>query len=193
MTNEEVGVYIKLLCYMWEDEECSLPNDIPYLSKICHADNTVIAALYHCFYEKENKIMHKRLDKERKKQDEYREKQSSAGKIGMEKRWGARNDASSLDALKKAPDNTFKNNAQEMPKVKASHNGVITSHKSSSSSPIPTSSPKKNIYGEKFETLNFMGKGVFFNLVNKHLKTYNQIPSQSQLDHWIDNVIRKKN
>lgn len=72
MNNEEVGVYIKLLCFMWEDEKCELPDDPEYLARLCHCDKVVITSLYRCFKVVNNTIKHKRLEHERDKQNSYR-------------------------------------------------------------------------------------------------------------------------
>ncbi len=87
MTAEEEGGYIRLLCYMWNTEECSLRNDEEYLARLARVDKVVIRSLLPCFKVVRGVLRHKRLDYERNKQDTYREKCSSAGKKGMEKRW----------------------------------------------------------------------------------------------------------
>ena len=89
MSNEEVGVYIKLICLMWNTEECSLKNDCDFLAKITHSNKEVIRSLLPCFKVVNSTLRHKRLDQERFKQDEYRKKCSKAGKKGMKKRWEA--------------------------------------------------------------------------------------------------------
>lgn len=87
MTNEEVGVYIKLLCFMWEDENCCLPDDKDYLAKISHSNNSVITNLYHTFKLVNGVLRHKRLDVERNRQDQHRLKRSEGGQKGMASRW----------------------------------------------------------------------------------------------------------
>jgi len=87
MSAEEEGAYIRLLCYMWNTEDCSLKDDEEYLSRLGRVDKVVITSLYPCFKVVRGKLRHKRLDYEREKQDNYRVKCSEAGKKGMKKRW----------------------------------------------------------------------------------------------------------
>jgi len=89
MTAEQRGAYIHILAAMWTTEDCSLPDDLGYLARLAQVDNGVIGGIYHCFNSVSGKLRHKRLDKERKKQDENRDLRSAAGKKGMEARWKA--------------------------------------------------------------------------------------------------------
>jgi len=126
MSNEEVGVYMKLLCLMWNTSDCSLKKNENYLAKITHSSNDVITTLLPCFKEKDGYLRHKRLDVERRKQDEYRKKCSQAGKKGMKKRWKHDNER---------------------------YNGDITSHNSSTSS--STSSSKHDPKVTDKNTFNY--------------------------------------
>lgn len=84
MTFEEVGVYVHLMCYEWR--EGSLPADLGRLArmlKILPADLTRMWELIGpCFEEHPDlpdRLRHPRLEKERRKQAEYREKKIRAG------------------------------------------------------------------------------------------------------------------
>lgn len=94
MTNEQVGGYLKLLCYMWMDEDCVLPSDEAYLAKLSGLDPESLRVVTKCFKvgstNGQPTISHKRLDQERSKQDDWRKKSSVGGKKSAEKRWGNR-------------------------------------------------------------------------------------------------------
>ena len=80
MTMEERGVYITLLCHCW------LENGLTTLEKrlkhICHNPENwkeIWENVKVCFYEKNGKLHHKRLDFEREKQKRWREKSKQGG------------------------------------------------------------------------------------------------------------------
>lgn len=80
MNMEERGVYITLLSYCWL--EGWLPNASTKLKRMCNNPSNWEQSwnnIKHCFYEKEGKLYHKRLDKERQKQQEWREKSRIGG------------------------------------------------------------------------------------------------------------------
>jgi len=89
MTAEQRGAYIQLIACMWNTDDCTLPNDDEYLAKLAGVDREAIGGLLHCFRvaTKGDKITHKRLEKEREKQDDYKRKCSAAGKKGNDIRW----------------------------------------------------------------------------------------------------------
>jgi len=80
MTDEEVGIYIKLLCYCWLDE--GLPLDISMLARMLRCDEARLKLPLEAFQKGKEKWTHKRLTSERKKQKSYRDKMSKAGKKG---------------------------------------------------------------------------------------------------------------
>jgi len=86
MTNGQVGGYMKLLCYMWQEDDCCLSNDQGELEAISNLDSTTLQRVLKCFVEKGNKISHKRLQVERKKQDEWRRKSRLGGLASAKKR-----------------------------------------------------------------------------------------------------------
>jgi len=85
MSNEEVGGYIKLLCYLWV-EDGELPNDEEFLCKLSGLDKVSLTKVIRCFNIGDN-LTHNRITLERKKQDDWRKKCSEAGKKGMKSRW----------------------------------------------------------------------------------------------------------
>jgi len=80
MTMEERGVYITLLSHCWL--EGWLPNGSTKLKRICNNPSNwkeLWENVRHCFYENGDKLYHKRLEGERKKQLEWREKSREGG------------------------------------------------------------------------------------------------------------------
>jgi len=72
-------------------------------------------------------------------------------------------------------------------------NKPITNQQQTNNKPITTynkdkneKNDKNNIYGNKFQKLSFINKGLMFNRINKYVKDFNEQPSQKQIDHWID-------
>jgi hypothetical protein len=92
MTNQEIGCYMKLICFCWE--EGAIPSDIEKIAKLCHEDISAMAQLWiaikDCFTELSgdpSRLIHPRLEKERKKQEEFRNERAESGKKGAESRW----------------------------------------------------------------------------------------------------------
>jgi len=85
MTPEEEGGYIRLLCHMWSQEECSLQSDDDTLSKLSRLNEKWMICkqnILKCFSEKNGKLFNKRLMNEKKKQSNFRKKQASNGSKG---------------------------------------------------------------------------------------------------------------
>lgn len=83
MTMEERGYYITLLCMCWI-EGC-LKGGCQMVEAFVKQRSS-IDKICSCFYVKNGDLYHKRLDAERQKQIEWREKSSQGGKISGEKR-----------------------------------------------------------------------------------------------------------
>lgn len=88
MSPEEEGHYIRLLGICWKEGSLpSNPEDIQLLlKKPCENLDKILK----CFLKNpknNSQLYHKRLEKERKKQREFRRKKSSAGKKGADSRW----------------------------------------------------------------------------------------------------------
>ena len=89
MSAEKRGIYIHLLSYMWLSDDCALPYDLASLSELCKGGSTVVEAVIRDFFildENSTKFSHKRLQKERAKQLEWRMKSSEGGKKSAEGR-----------------------------------------------------------------------------------------------------------
>ena len=129
------GLYIDLLCYCWR--EGWIPADGSAIAQLCGCHDTAIIEpcleLFHIHPTDPAKMIHKRLDEERMKQEEHRKERQESGKRGALKRW-AKGDSSAIN--------------QPMAK-----NG---SSSSSSSSTIPLLFPQE---GEGHEQGRFLPKG----------------------------------
>jgi uncharacterized protein YdaU (DUF1376 family) len=89
MTNEEVGIYIRLLCHQWD--KGFIPADkAARLVCVKKLPADVLAK----FTELNGELRNERLERERRKQAEYREQQSQRGKAGAESRWSGTRHAS---------------------------------------------------------------------------------------------------
>lgn len=85
MSPEEEGAYIRLLCHMWNQDDCSLSSDDEILSKLSRLNEKWQKSkqnILKCFSEKNGKIFNKRLLIEKKKQLQFRKKQASNGSKG---------------------------------------------------------------------------------------------------------------
>lgn len=92
MSNQEIGCYIKLLCYCWR--EGSIPNDTDKLAKLCGENGGVMAQLWlaisSCFSQlpdDHTRLTNPRLSEERIKQENHKLERSESGKKGAISRW----------------------------------------------------------------------------------------------------------
>ncbi len=95
MSMAERGAYITLLATCWLDD--GLPTDLKTLATMLHIpvkqfERMWPQVLAECFYEKNGKFHHPRLDKERKKQTDYAKRQSGNAARG----WQSRRNATAL-------------------------------------------------------------------------------------------------
>lgn len=93
MTNRALGCYIRLLCYCWR--EGSIPADVNEIAKLCGEKPETMASLWirilPCFKFRrgaDDRLVHGRLNIERRKQEAQRRLKSKAGKAGAKGRWG---------------------------------------------------------------------------------------------------------
>lgn len=90
MNNIEVGCYIKLLCFCWK--QGSIPSDVSKIAKLCNEPDDKMVELWSsikpCFRNGQpDRLIHPRLEVERKKQANFSKERSESGKRGAEKRW----------------------------------------------------------------------------------------------------------
>ena len=95
MSMQERGVYITLICKCWN--EGSLPDDTERLARLCGvplaAFRKAWPAIQPCFRSNgSDRLLHPRLEKERKKQRDYRRRQSDAAA----KRWESHGNATAM-------------------------------------------------------------------------------------------------
>lgn len=86
MTLEEEGAYIRLLAFCWR--EGSIPGEKGALSRLCKgASEMVISTVLERFTCAPNsgRLIHARLEVEREKQSEWREKSAKGGRAGAHK------------------------------------------------------------------------------------------------------------
>jgi uncharacterized protein YdaU (DUF1376 family) len=94
MTPAQEGAYIRLLCYAWNDPDCSIPDDDQTLSTLSRLGegwfNGGSQMVRNCFEPhptKPGRLVNSRLLEERSKQDEWREKSRQGGiKSGQSRR-----------------------------------------------------------------------------------------------------------
>jgi uncharacterized protein YdaU (DUF1376 family) len=92
MTPAEEGAYIRLICYCWDDIECSLPKNDAVLSKLSRlhsewkSSSEIILSCFIDHPQKPGYLTHIRLLKELKKQSEWRKKCVNGGKASAKKR-----------------------------------------------------------------------------------------------------------
>ena len=105
MTNEEVGIYVKLLCHQWKAG--SIPSDLLPLAKLCgtkaEAMETHWRQIGKCFggmSENSGRLINPRLEEERQKQQNKRKARRVAGLRGAEARWKPHGNAKDLPMAK---------------------------------------------------------------------------------------------
>ncbi len=84
MTLQECGAYIRLLCLCWLER--SLPVEMAMLARLCRVSPACFTklwpALAPCFREVDGRLIQPRLERERQKQDTWRELKAAAGRQG---------------------------------------------------------------------------------------------------------------
>jgi len=93
MTPEERGGYINLICYAWQDGECSLPNDETLLARLSGLGegwlkgcSTAIMKMFEVDPNDKTKIFSTWLRDEREKQRRHREASIRGGKNSVKSR-----------------------------------------------------------------------------------------------------------
>lgn len=90
MSLEQEGAYIRLLCHAWL--QGSIPADVPSISRICRTTPAKMARLWSgikpCWKDTgEGRLVNGRQERERRKQEAYREQSTEKGKKGAAARW----------------------------------------------------------------------------------------------------------
>ena len=91
MPMEARGAYITLLCVEWIEGQ--LPDDPDQLAPLAGATRAEFRKVWPfiepCFERRDGALYQKRLEAERQKQAEYRERMSARGVLGAARRWGS--------------------------------------------------------------------------------------------------------
>jgi uncharacterized protein YdaU (DUF1376 family) len=141
MSNQEIGCYIKLLCYCWR--EGSIPSDVNKIARLCGEDSSAMDQLWlairQCFesaFDDETRLINPRLVAERVKQEEHRKERAESGAKGAKARWEAAHKA----------DSSANGSAKKQPKAK---------HASSSSTLSSSSNKNTYVYEDYPEFMEF--------------------------------------
>ena len=99
MTNEQVGIYTKLLALQWR--EGSIPDDMEKLGRMVglqsNRNATVLPAVCECFtVASEGTLRNRRMEEVRQEQLGKLDQKSAAGKVGAKARWNKDLDAAAL-------------------------------------------------------------------------------------------------
>ena len=94
MDNQQGGCYLKLMSHEWLAFGKGIPREVNDLAKLCGESEEKMAMLWEgikkCFNphpKDDTKLIHPRLEKERKKINDNRKKRAKAGKQGANARW----------------------------------------------------------------------------------------------------------
>lgn len=126
MSNQELGCYMKLMCYAWR--EGSIPSDIGKIAKLCGEDSSAMAQLWiaigACFAQasdRDDRLLHPRLDQERMKQQEHRKERSEAGAKGAATRWNGKNGSAIKQPLANDGSSSSSSSSSESKEQKKEH------------------------------------------------------------------------
>lgn len=89
-TDAEIGLYIRLLCVQWSAG--SLPDDDEELASYGKGPTPIARVKLKFKRCDDGRLRNERMEIVRKKQSDYIDACSSAGKVGAQRRWGAHND-----------------------------------------------------------------------------------------------------
>ena len=105
MSNEEVGIYVKLLCHQWKAG--SIPAMLLPMAKLCGTNGDEMAGHWQqigkCFREvadNPDRLVNPRLELEREQQRTLRKARSDAGLLGAEAKWRGHGKAKILPLAK---------------------------------------------------------------------------------------------
>ena len=107
LTNEELGLYFRLLCYAWKNE-ATLPNDMDRLKRVCqNADEKMINYILAQYFVEEGKTYYSKAQRE-----EWSWVQEKSGKASnsAKKRWSDAN----AERTQSSNSNSNKNNYTEI-------------------------------------------------------------------------------
>lgn len=85
MTNEQVGMFLKLLIHEWKDGP--LPDDADALRALCGGNADALQSVMRCFVRTDEGWVNERLEAVRSEQIEKAEAKSESGKKAAKARW----------------------------------------------------------------------------------------------------------
>lgn len=144
MTLEEEGAYRRLLDHQWLHG--SIPADVAQIARICknmpvRRMQKLWAAIGPCFVpaaDDPSRLQNRRLERERAKSQEYRDKQTEKGKHGAEVRWERERARREREAQEQAQARAFDSpgNAPAMPAVCPDDGSAVCSLPSAGTTPL---------------------------------------------------------
>ncbi len=167
MNPAQEGAYIRLLCYAWNDPDCSIPNSdekLSALSRLGSDWNIHGSQVKECFEphpEKKDRLINSKLYFVRSEMLEYQRTKSAAGKKGAQKRW---QNKSSDKEFKIAKESQTKDLplAPSIPKNSPSSSPSPSSSKSNQNSLFHKNSNPRNLEKEKNSRFDFSEEHMDF-------------------------------
>jgi len=110
------GCYIRLLAYQWR--EGSIPADRSAIALLCKANDgsAIDEALAHFQQLSRNpgRLINKRLERERKKLEDFRKAKQMAGLAGADSRWHGHNSPLAKNASSSSSSSSYKNKSRDL-------------------------------------------------------------------------------
>lgn len=124
LSNEEIGIYIRLLCYQWSFGH--IPKDLKIISRLAACKSRELVGVLRKFeQDKDGNFFNQRLELERLKQNEFRDKQKANGLLGGRPK-----------KTQRKPNGLLNGNPNHNPK-KALQSSVFSLQSSNKESPTP--------------------------------------------------------
>ncbi len=128
MSLQEVGAYMRLLCYAWDTG--SVPNDPPERARICGCSKAQERELWKKvgkkFLLQDDAYFNERLEEERKKQSDYRRRQSDKGKASAAtRRQPEANRGSTVVEVRLQPEGNSSSSSSSSSSKETTKNGAL--------------------------------------------------------------------
>lgn len=142
MTDAEIGVYVRLLCYEWNGP--GLPTTNPdELAAMLRIKPSVFAVMWKrigpCFVEREGRLFNQRLDRERQKQQAFRTRQTEK----VNHRWEM--ERKRRGTTPEVPGNKSGNTLQSL-SLSNNNSGAVVSERDGAENGAPTPPPAVTPY-----------------------------------------------